>query len=224
MLPRVLIVDDHPLVLAGLEWVLQKSGEFVVCGKAGSVSEALGLVESTWPDVVVTDLSMPGRNGLELIKDLRAIHPELPVLVVSMHDEMIYAERALRSGGRGYLMKDVPPDRVIAAIRMVLQGGVYVSDAVNLHFLQALAGGGHQPKASFPIERLTDREMEIFERIGRAEGNHEIAEALGISPRTVDAHRAHIREKLGLGDGGELTRFAIRWVESGLMAMDGPPS
>lgn len=218
---RILLVDDHPLLRDGLRRLIDGEEGLAVCGVAGGVQEALALVEASAPNLVVTDLSLPGRNGLELIKDLGAAHPTIPVVVLSVHDEMIYAERVLRAGGRGYLMKDTPPERMLEAIRTVLGGGVFASRTVTDHLLHSLSATKAQGKPSFPLERLTDREMEVFEWIGRAKSNHEIAAQLGISPRTLDAHRAHIREKLGLGDGGELTRHAIRWIEVGLGAGEG---
>ena len=199
----------------GLERLVSSEAGLCVCGSASSVQEALALVESSHPDLVITDLTLPGRNGLELIKDLGATHPEIPVLVLSMHDELMYAERVLRAGGRGYIMKDAPPDRLLEAIRVVLGGGVFTSHSVTNQFLRAISGSKGPPKPGFPLECLSDREMEVFELIGQAKGNHEIACQLGISPRTLDAHRAHIREKLGLEDSKALTRHAIRWVEFG---------
>lgn len=214
---RILLVDDHPLLREGLGRLIDAAAGMSVCGMAGSVQEALALVETQIPDLVVTDLTLPGRNGLELIKDLGAIHPEIPVIVLSMHDELIYAERVLRAGGRGYVMKDAPPERLIEAIHVVLGGGVFASQTVTNHFLKALSSNKSPSKQCFPLERLTDREMEVFELIGQAKSNHDIASRLGISPRTLDAHRAHIREKLALGDSNELTRHAIRWVEVGMI-------
>lgn len=219
---HILIVDDHPLLRDGLRRLIDGESDLNVSGVAGGVREALALIESTTPDLVITDLSLPGRNGLELIKDIAATHPGIPVIVLSVHDEMIYAERVLRAGGRGYLMKDTPPERMLEAVRTVLAGGVFASRTVTDHLLHSLSATKAQGKPSFPLERLTDREMEVFEWIGRAKSNHEIAAQLGISPRTLDAHRAHIREKLGLGDGGELTRHAIRWVEVGLRSHETP--
>lgn len=214
---RILLVDDHPLLREGLSRLIAAEPGMSVCAMAGSVQEALAAVESEKPDLIVSDLTLPGRNGLEFIKDLGAIHPEIPVIVLSMHDELVYAERVLRAGGRGYVMKDTPPDRLLEAIRTVLAGGIFASQTVTNHFLKALSSGKNMSQPSFPLERLTDREMEVFELIGQAKSNHEIASRLGISPRTLDAHRAHIREKLGLADSNELTRHAIRWVEVGLM-------
>lgn len=213
---RILIVDDHPVVRQGLEGILAGEHGLAVCGTASSVQEALALVDSSKPDLVLTDLGLPGRNGVELIKDLRSLHPDLPVLVVSMHDELIYAERVLRAGGRGYVMKEAPSALLLRAIHKVLDGGVFVSEAVTNHFLEGISTGTGL-KASFPLQRLTNRELEIFELIGRGKGNHDIARQLNISPRTVDAHRAHIREKLRLADGTELTRYAVRWIESSVL-------
>lgn len=214
----ILLVDDHPLLLEGLERLINAGPGIRVCGMAGDVRQALVMVENLKPALIITDLTLPGRNGLELIKDLAAIHPEIPVIVLSMHDEMIYAERVLRAGGRGFVMKDTPPECLLEAIRTVLAGGVFASRTVTSHLLGSLAGGKASTKTGFPLECLTDREMEVFELIGHAKSNPEIATALGISPRTVDAHRSHIREKLRLADGGELTRHAIRWIESGAIS------
>lgn len=213
---KVLIVDDHPVLLDGLRSVIGDRDGLVVCGGAGSVEEALRLIEELEPDIVLSDLSLPGRNGVELIKDLRSLHPDLPVLVMSMHDEIVYAERVLRAGGKGYIMKETPSDTLLHAIHTVLDGRVYVSETVTNHFLEGIAGSATQ-KASFPLQRLTDRELEVFELIGRGKGNQEIAGMLSISPRTIDAHKVHIREKLGLKDGNELTLYAVRWVESSVM-------
>ena len=217
---RILLVDDHPLLREGLNRMISSTDGLSVCGMAGDVQEALTLVETTNPDLIVTDLTLPGRNGLELIKDLGATRPEIPIIVLSMHDEMVYAERVLRAGGRAYVMKDSPPERLMNAIRTVLKGEIFASRNVTNHLLQSLAPSRSNSKQHFPLESLTDREIEVFELIGRARNNHEIAEKLGISPRTLDAHRAHIREKLGLADSGELIRQAIRWAESGQTASD----
>lgn len=214
---KILLVDDHPLLLEGLARLITAEDGLGVCGMAGCVQEALAQVESLKPDLVVTDLTLPGRNGLELIKDLGAIHPEIPVIVLSMHDEMIYAERVLRAGGRGYVMKDTPPQVLLEAIRVILGGGVFASQTVTTHLLKTFANHKSTTRTDSPMDCLTDREIEVFELIGQAKSNHEIASQLGISPRTLDAHRAHIREKLGLADGNELTRHAIRWVEVGMI-------
>jgi DNA-binding NarL/FixJ family response regulator len=209
------VVDDHPLLREGLTRLIRAQPGLTVCGTAATVQEALALVESERPDLIITDLALPGRNGLELIKDLGATHPDLPVIVLSMHDELMYAERVLRAGGRGYVMKDTPPERLIEAINMVLAGGLFASRTLADHVLQSLVPARWSQKPGSPLERLSDRELEVFELIGQAKSNPEIASQLHISPRTLDAHRARIREKLGLADGNELIRYAIRRVEVG---------
>lgn len=213
----ILVVDDHPLLRDGLVRLISMEPDLEVCGEASNVQEALAFVDSNPVDLVVTDLTLPGRNGLELIKDLGTIHPALPVLVLSMHDELLYAERVLRAGGRGYVTKDAAPSRLIDGIRTVLGGGVYASPLVTSHFLNSLSPTQRAKKQSFPLQRLTDREIEVFELIGQAKSHHDISKQLGISPRTLDAHRTHIREKLGLQDSNDLTRHAIRWVEVGMI-------
>jgi DNA-binding NarL/FixJ family response regulator len=211
---KILILDDHPLIREGMARILEAEPGIEVAGTAASVSEALELVESTEPDLVVSDLTLPDRSGLELIKDLKALHPGIPVLVVSMHDEEIYAERVLRAGGRGYLMKDSAAERIVKAIETVLGGGIYVSQATTNRFLEVLAGAGPE-KYSFPLQRLSDREIEVFERIGQGQNTQEIARQLHISSRTVDSHRKSIREKLRLSDSNAVLAYAIKWVESG---------
>jgi DNA-binding NarL/FixJ family response regulator len=214
---RILLVDDHPVINLGLRLLIDAEPGLSVCGIAATVQEALALVNSEHPDLIITDLTMPGRNGLELIKDLAATHRGLPVIVHSLHDELLYAERVLRAGGRGYVSKNASTERLIEAIHCVLSGGVFASPVVIKHFLQSLMPGSKPAAMNFPLKRLTDRELEVFELIGQAKGNHEIANQLGISNRTVDVHRAHIREKLGLEDGNAVTRYAIRWVEVGMI-------
>jgi DNA-binding NarL/FixJ family response regulator len=211
---KVLIVDDHPLLREGLQRVIGSENGLVIGGVAGSVGEALEKVEAISPDLVITDLGLPGRSGLELLKDLRVLHPCVPVIVLSMHDEMLYAERAFTAGAKGYVMKETAAEHLITAIRTVLNGGVYASAAVTSHLMHSFSQGRSQRPGS-PLKRLTDREMEVFELIGTGKTTQDIGERLSISPRTVDAHRAHIRRKLGLACAGDLLRYAIRWVEAG---------
>lgn len=208
---RVVIVDDHPIMRMGLRQLLQSSQLVEVCGEAGSVDEAVSVIDSLKPvDLVIVDISLPDRSGLELIRDLRCLDPGARALVVSSHDERVYAERVLRLGGRGYLMKDLAPDQLIAAVSRVLAGEIFLSPAMTSRMMEAFSG----TKPASPISGLTDRELEVFRAIGEGKSSREIAGLLGVSIRTIDAHRTHIKEKLGLRDAAELSYEAIRWVES----------
>lgn len=208
---RVVIVDDHPIMRMGLSQLLNSSGQVEVCGEAGSVREALALIESVAPvDLVVIDISLPDRSGLELIRDLKIVDARIRSLVVSSHDEKVYAERVLRAGGRGYIMKDRAPEQLIVAVEQVLAGGIFLSPAMTARMMEALSGAS----SATPISGLTDRELEVFRAIGEGKSSREIAGTLGVSIRTIDAHRTHIKEKLGLRDAAELSFEAIRWRES----------
>lgn len=210
---RILVVDDHPFMRAGLAQLINQQSDLAVCGEAGSAAEAMGLLGRLQPDLVLSDITMPGRGGLEFIKDLQVAQPQLPVLVVSMHDESIYAERVLRAGGRGYIMKEAGGEALLAAVRQVLAGEVYVSPRMSARILGNLTA--RRPRGSHsPIESLTDREFEIFRLIGEGRGTREIADQLQLSPKTVDVHRANLKAKLGVTDMTALVREAVRWVES----------
>ncbi|MBA3849045.1 MAG: DNA-binding response regulator [Opitutus sp.] len=210
---RLLVVDDHPFMRAGLAQLIDRQPDMQVCGEAGNPAEALQALAKSRPDLVLSDITMPGRSGAEFIKDLLALHPGLPVLVISMHDESIYAERMLRAGARGYIMKEAGGEALLAALRQVLAGQVYVSPRLSARLLENLAGG--KPRGSnSPIARLTDREFEIFQLIGQGKGTQAIAAQLGLSTKTVDVHRANIKGKLGIADGTQLVRHAVRWVET----------
>ncbi len=211
---RILLVDDHPFMRAGLAQLIDRQPDLVVCGEAGNPAEALQLLPKLEPDLVLSDLTMPGRGGLEFIKDMLAAAPRLSVLVVSMHDEIVYAERVLRAGARGYVMKEAGGDKLLAAIRQVLDGGVYVSARINARILDALSGTKPRGSTS-PIQKLTDREFEVFQLIGHGKSTREIAAQLHLSSKTIDVHRSHIKEKLGLKDVTSLVRHAVRWVETG---------
>lgn len=215
---HVLIVDDHPFMRAGLAQLINRQPDLVVCGEAGDPVAAMTELRRSPVDLVVTDLTMPGRSGLDFIKDLHALHPALPILVVSMHDEVIYAERALRAGARGYIMKEAGGENFLAALRQVLGGQVYVSPRLSAQILENLSA--RRPRGSTsPIEKLTDREFEVFQLIGQGKSTRDIAEQLHLSSKTVDVHRGHIKEKLGLGDITSLVRHAVRWVET--QSLDG---
>lgn len=210
---RILIVDDHPFMRAGLAQLIDKQPGLAVCGEAGDPSAAMTELAKGRVDLVLTDITMPGRSGLEFIKDLQATHPKLPILVVSMHDEVIYAERVLRAGARGYIMKEAGGEALLAAIRLVLDGAVYVSPKMSARVLDSLSG--RKPRgSSSPIEKLTDREFEVFQLIGQGKSTRDIAKQLHLSTKTVDVHRGHIKEKLGLTDTTSLVRHAVRWVET----------
>lgn len=208
---RVFIVDDHPIMRLGLSQLIQSIDGVEVAGEAGSATEALHLLdEADAVDLAIVDVSLPDRSGLELIKDLRVLHEEIKCLVISSHDEEVYAERVLRAGGRGYMMKDRAPDLLETAVKQVLGGGVFLSAEMTARMMEVIAGGG----SSVSVSSLSDRELEVYRAIGDGKSSREIAGVMGISIRTVDAHRTHIKEKLNLRDAAELTHSAIRWVES----------
>lgn len=210
---RLLLVDDHPIMRHGLAQLVRAETDLDICGEAGSAAEGLAAVAKLKPDLVVADLTLPDKHGLEFIKDLQAMHPGTLVLVLSMHDESLYAERILRAGARGYVMKETAADTLIHAARRVLEGGIYLSDRMSGQMLELMAGQRNHASVS-PLERLTDRELEVLQLIGQGRATRHIAEHLHISARTVDAHRAHIKDKLQLEDGPALVRYAVRWMES----------
>jgi DNA-binding NarL/FixJ family response regulator len=211
---RLVLVDDHPLVREGVAALIDREPDLQCCGWVSSSREAVLAVDRMMPDLIVIDISLEGSNGLELIKDLKLKHPRLPILVLSMHDEILYAERALRAGAQGYIMKCEPMTKILDAIRKVLRGNLSVSDAVTTHLLQGTVSHAHQPYVS-SVDRLTDRELEVFEMIGLGTKTSQIAKELCISVQTVKTHREHIKVKLGLNDGISLIRSAVQWVESG---------
>jgi len=210
---RVLIVDDHPFMRAGLAQLIERQTDLAVGAEAGNPAEALQLLAPGGIDVVLTDMTMPGRSGLDFLKDLQALHPALPILVVSMHDEMIYAERTLRAGARGYIMKEAGGENLLAAIRQVLAGQVYVSPRMSAQLLDSFSGRKARESQS-PFGKLTDREFEVFQLIGRGHSTREIAHQLCLSTKTVDVHRGNLKAKLELKDTTALVRHAVRWVET----------
>jgi len=209
---RVLIVDDHPMMRQGLAQLIDHEPDLAACGEADTAALALKRISADRPDLVLADISLPDRSGLELIKDVQALHPGLPVLVVSMHDESLYAERVLRAGGRGYIMKQEGGKRLMRAIRQVLSGQIYVSEKMAAKILEIFSG--HRTEVTHsPVERLSDREFEVFQLVGQGKGTREIAEHLHLSTKTVEVHRANIKHKLELQRGTDLVRYAIRWTE-----------
>lgn len=211
---RILILDDHPIMRLGLAQLISSEPGLTVCGQAGTTSEGLELVRQLKPDLLLSDLSLPDKHGLEFIKDMQAMFPECLILVLSMHDESLYAERVLRAGASGYLMKKSAAEHLTKAIHRVLTGGIYLSEEMAKTMLELLRPQRRTPAGVSAIERLTDRELEVFQLIGSGKSSRQIAEMLNISVRTVDAHRAHLKEKLQISDGNALIHHAVSWVES----------
>ena len=210
---RLLIVDDHAIVRHGLALLLSKHPEFVVAAEAGSAAEARAQTTAVQPDAAIIDLSLKDGSGLALIRELHEIRPDMPCLVLSMHDEMEYAERALRAGARGYVMKENADEVIVEALRKVLAGELYVSPDVSARLLQqAVAAPGERQATG--IDSLTEREREIFRCLGQGLTTKKIAEQFGLSARTVEVHRASIKRKLGCEDTAQLLREAVRWVEA----------
>ena len=208
---EIFIVDDHPLMRKGMAMTLDNSVEFTVCGQAESAEEALNQIPSLKPDGCVVDISLPGMNGIELVKNLLAQLPDLKILVVSRHDEELYAERAIRAGAKGYLMKLEAGDVLVSAVRQVMNGGIYLSDSIGSQLIMKIASG--QSAGDNPLEILSDRELEVFELTGRGESTKEIAQRLHVSVKTIDTYRARIKEKMHLKSANELMRRAVQWVE-----------
>ena len=210
---RILVVDDHPMMRQGLAALINNEKDLAVCGEAESAAQAMDAIAATRPDLVIADITMPDKSGLELIKDALAVHPGLRVLVVSMHDESLYAERVLRAGGRGYIMKQEGGKRLMEGIRQVLAGQIYVSEKMSRRILEIFSGQRNSSGGS-PVEKLTDREFEVFQLIGEGKGTREIADKLHLSVKTVEVHRLHIKEKLEIQTAAGLIRFAVRWMET----------
>ena len=209
---RILIVDDHPMMRQGLAQLINSEPDLTVCCEADTDRQALEAIGQSKPDLALVDISLPDKSGLELIKDLHALYPELRVLVVSMHDESLYAERVLRAGGRGYVMKQEGGKKLMGAIRHVLSGQIYVSEKMSARILEIFSGGRRDGTGS-PVGRLTDREFEVFQLIGQGKGTREIAEYLHLSVKTVEVYRANIKEKLGIKSATDRVRFAVRWAD-----------
>lgn len=208
---RILILDDHPITRYGLTQLINAEPDLLVCGEAESAQAALAAIKSAPPDLVLADITMPGRSGLEFIKDLQAQYPKIPALVMSMHDEAIYAERVLRSGARGYIMKSQGGEKLLEAMREVLQGRVYVSRNISAALLEALARRGASASAALP-GALSDREFEVFQLIGQGLSTRQIGQRLSLSMKTVETHRQAIKRKLKLRTAPELIQQAVRWA------------
>ncbi|HEX8281235.1 MAG TPA: response regulator transcription factor [Chthoniobacterales bacterium] len=209
----IIVVDDHPLFRKGVVQMLSGEPDLEVRAEAESSPAALELIRRTPVDLAIVDIGLHGSaNGIELTKSIKAENPELPVLVLSMHDELLYADRALRAGARGYLMKREALDSVIKAVRTVLSGDIFVSPTMQKRMIAEHVGASGQARS--PIDKLTDRELEVLQLIGEGNEVREIAEKLHLSAKTVEAHRAHIKEKLAMANAREVARFAVQWVDS----------
>ena len=209
---NIFIVDDHPLIRSGLSHLLNREPDMQVCGEAEDVPSALKGIPQTGPDLVIVDISLRGNNGLELIKNIKALYPHLKALVFSMHDEIVYAQRALRAGARAYLMKLEDAEKIKTAIRRVMQGDIYVSQRVSSQLLHQIVNGAAASNQS-PVDRLSDRELEVVQLIGSGLSTREIASSLNVSVKTIESHRAHIKGKLNLKNATELVQFSVQWVE-----------
>ena len=209
---KVLLVEDHPVVRHGLRAVIDDEADLLVCGEAGSNAEGLAQIRKLRPDVAVIDITLGGDNGLDLIKDAHEAFPEMPLLALSMHDEAVYGERALRAGARGYIMKKEAMDKLLTAIRRVLGGEMYVSDAMAARLVSKLINPAAARSAQPSVELLSEREFQVFRLIADGVGPSEIAQRLSLSVKTVETHREHIKDKLGLKSGAELTRYSLQWA------------
>jgi len=211
--PRVVIVEDHPMFRERLASLINKEPDLEVCGESDNIREAMEIIQSTRPDAAIVDITLKGSSGLELLKDLKAQSIPVPVLVLSMHDESLYAERAIRAGAKGYITKDEASDKVMLAIRKVVGGGIYLSESMTSRVLKNLTDGkgGLDGPA---LNRLTDRELEVFQLIGKGKAAREIAETLNLGLTTIDTYRARIKEKLNLKNATELVHEAAEWVRS----------
>jgi DNA-binding NarL/FixJ family response regulator len=214
---RVLIVDDHPIVRQGLRLMIDLEPDLEVCGEAQSEREARTAIRELQPDVVLVDISLAQGDGLELVRDAHAQHPDLPMLVLSMHDELIYAERMLAAGASGYIMKHAASDQLLVALRRVLSGEIYLSEALSRthgHLRGTVDGDGVAVATSDPIDRLSNRELQVLSLIGRGLSSREAAEGLGLSVKTVESHRQALKRKLNLATNAQLLQYAINWYAS----------
>ncbi len=210
---RILIVDDHPIVRQGIAQLINQEDDMLVCCEAGDADEAMEKFRTCQHDIAIVDISLTGVSGIELLQMLRQRSYEIPVLVMSMHDESLYAERALRAGARGYIMKQEATEKILTALRQILKGDIYVSDKMRSRMLQRLIDNRPEENAS-PVSTLSNRELEILRMIGQGFGTGEIARELKRSVKTIEAHRANIKDKLALKTAAELVRFAVQWVET----------
>ena len=217
---KILLVDDHPLVREGIAALLRATPDLTISAEVGSADEALQAIEAELPDLVLLDISLPGASGIELLKDLHVRYPRLLVLVLSMHEESVYAERALRAGAQGYIMKQEPGSRVIEAVRCVLRGDLYVSPSLAARMVKLFVANKQGKDTRTSVERLSDRELQVYSFIGGGLSTQEVATKLSLSVKTIQTYREHIKRKLGLRNATDLVHHATHWVENEEM---GPP-
>lgn len=210
----ILIVDDHPMLRRGLAALIESEPDLAVCGEAATCQAALQAIRQRKPDLVIVDLGLEGCDGLDLIKEMKLHHPGTPALVLSMHDESLYAERALLAGACGYVTKQQLDETVLIAIRRLLNGEMYISEKMGARFAQKFLGG-QTLETDSPLAVLTDRQLEVFRLIGQGQSTRRIAKRLHLSIKTIESHREHIKQKLTIDSGAELVRRAIQWVETG---------
>ncbi len=210
---KIVVVDDHPIVRQGLAELLNREDDLMVCGQAEDAHQAMQAIKALKPDMIIVDISLKETSGMELIKDIKARYPNMSILALSMHDESLYAERVLRAGAEGYIMKAEATENIVMAIRKVLSGQIYLSDRMAPKMVRKLVGAGPNVGAS-AIERLSDRELEVFRLVGQGYTTRQIAENLYLSIKTIETYRAHLKEKLNLANATELLQHAIRWVNS----------
>jgi DNA-binding NarL/FixJ family response regulator len=208
---RILIIDDHVMVREGVAEIIKHEPDLDVCGTATTAHEGIEAVRKLKPDLILVDITLPGKNGIEFIKDVRAMNPDLRILVMSMHDESLYVDRVLRAGGRGYIRKQEGGEKLIAALRRVVRGEIAVSEKMTGKLLEKFSG---RKTIDSPLEGLSDRELEVFQLIGQGKTMKEIGHELHLSPKTVEVHRSHIREKLKVTSAAELIAYAARWSET----------
>ncbi len=223
MTKRVLIVDDHPVIVRGLQELIEEETELTVVGQAGTAQEAIQAIETSYPDIIIVDISLPGKNGISLIQDIKARWISLAIIVFSRHDTLDYAERALRAGAIGYIAKDDAPASIMTAIRYAMRGKVFLSSEINERLVHRLTYHARSDSGSL-ADLLSNHELEVFEAIGRGYETAEIADLLHVSPRTVESHRRNIKEKLGITGLTELVRRAVLWVEGQPMPLNQPDS
>jgi DNA-binding NarL/FixJ family response regulator len=210
---KIIIVDDHPILRKGLSILINQEPDLTVCGEAEDARKALEMIESLLPDMVIVDISLPDTDGVELLKNIRIRYEDLPTLVVSMHDESLFAERALRAGARGYIMKQEAVENVLTGIRRVLAGEIFVSNRITTKMLEKFVNGD-SGKTTSALDTLSDRELAVFNLIGQGLGTRQIADKLNLSIKTIESYRSHIKEKLKLASGMDLLKYAIQWTQN----------